>query len=807
MILNAPPIDDRNFNDIVSQALDLAKHEHYCPEWKPVENSINGDNTEPGTALVHLFARLMEIIITRLNQVPDKYFLAFLDYIGAQLHPPAPARTLLQFFLADGAKTDQWVPAGSQVSSEETRNLEEQIFETIDHLVITPVNLVNAFTLDPENDQGINHTAVVTGIEAGEIEIFQEQDPGFYLGFDAAFSNDTYSLFFQVTENAGNSRRLQWEYYGKEGWKRLNVQENTRSLSTPGHVRFIGPEDFSQSECFGIRLYWMRIRLIEPAEPFSPKLRRVYMNTVWAENAATVKEELLGSSDGRANQTLQLSRFPVLPGQQVWVIEREMPPKEEYDKIIEEEGEDAVVVTRDEKGIITEIRVRWHEKNNFYVSGPRGRHYVMEPGSAKITFGDGTRGMIPSLGRDNIYCSYYRTGGGVKGNLDPGKITQLKVSLPYIDSVTNVLPASGGVDAETLEEIKTRGPFMLKHRDRAVTVEDFEWLMKEAPGNIAICKCIPAKDWDTTGKVDVIIVPDLDDPKPFPPGSLLYKMENYLYKRCLAPLVDIDSSWVRVRGPGYIKISAAADIIPRNIQQAGRVEEKVIANLENFFHPLKGGPGGKGWTFGRDVHFSEVMEVIQNTGGVDFVKNLRLKAMAQIYNLFLASPVLLYFPSGSTVSSIDSKIKYLLAEEIEETQKIIIKGFKQGDRVKITAKDDPGKIIAEDLSIISVSGDQLTLSFEPSQEIPPGSIVSTADETVKSYIMETINKSESHGTLTLRVKGLEAYEKVIIRCRDVYGYHHEGLVKDIDGDNPVRIYLDPDYLVYSGKHSIKMTLE
>lgn len=807
MILKAPAIDDRNFDDIVSQALKLAEHEDYCPEWKPGEIEKERKTNDPGKALVYLFARLMEIIITRLNQVPDKYFLAFLDYIGAQLHPPAPARTLVQFFLADGAKTDQWVPAGSQVSSEETRSLEEQTFETIEHLVVTPVNLVNAFTLDPENDKGIDQTAVVTGIEQGEIEIFKEQDPKFYLGFDAPFSNDTYFIFFQVTENAGSSRRLLWEYYGKEGWKRLNVKDTTRNLSMPGHVRFIGPEDFNPTECFGIRLFWLRVRLTEAAEPFSPKLQRVYLNTVWAENVETVKDELLGSSDGRANQTLQLSRYPVLPGQQVWVIEQEMPVKEEYEKIIEEEGEDAVVVTRDEKGIITEIRVRWHEVNNFYASGPGSRHYVIEPGSGKIFFGDGTRGMIPSSGRDNIYCSLYRIGGGIKGNLDQGKITQLKVSLPYIDSITNVLPASGGVDAETLEEIKTRGPFMLKHRDRAVTVEDFEWLMKEAPGNIAVCKCIPAKDWVSSGKVDVIILPDLDDPKPFPPGSLVNKVENYLYERCLASLVDIDSPRVRVKGPDYLEISVEADIIPQNIRQAGKVEDKVTANLENFFHPLKGGPEGKGWTFGRDVHFSEVMEVIQNTQGVDFVKNLRLKAMVQIYNLTLIDLVPLYFPSGSTVSSTDGKIQYLLAEEIEETHNIIVKGFKQGDTVKITAKDDPGKIITEDLSIISVCGDQLTLSFQPSQEIPAGSIVSTADETVKSYISGTINNSKSQGTLTVKIKGLEEYDKVIIRSRDIYGYHHEGLVKDIDRDNPVRIYLDPDYLVYSGKHSIEMTLE
>jgi len=51
--------------------------------------------------LVYLFAHLMEIIITRLNRVPKKNFLTFLDFTGAKLHPPAPARPLLHFTLSE----------------------------------------------------------------------------------------------------------------------------------------------------------------------------------------------------------------------------------------------------------------------------------------------------------------------------------------------------------------------------------------------------------------------------------------------------------------------------------------------------------------------------------------------------------------------------------------------------------------------------------------------------------------------------------------------------------------------------------
>ncbi len=240
--------------------------------------------------------------------------------------------------------------------------------------------------------------------------------------------------------------------------------------------------------------------------------------------------------------------------------------------------------------------------------------------------------------------------------MDRGKITQLKVSLPYIDAVTNVLPASGGADAETLEELKERGPIMLKHRDRAVTAGDFEWLMKEAPGDIAMSKCIPNKERFPDGPVRVIIVPHLDDPRPFPDEILLKKVEKYIYERSFAPLISSGKLRVQVEGPGYIEVSVEAEIVPQSIGQASKVEEKAIANLETFFHPLKGGPENKGWPFGRDVHRAEVMTVLQNTEGVDFVKSLQLHAPGQ------HDPARIYLQPEYLVYSGTHTINMMLAE-------------------------------------------------------------------------------------------------------------------------------------------------
>ena len=83
MSLTAPPVDGRNFDDIFNQALDLAKQ--YCPEWEAEKAQDKTKSDDPGVALVHLFARLMEIIITRLNQVLRRVRLNPLPYTTADV--------------------------------------------------------------------------------------------------------------------------------------------------------------------------------------------------------------------------------------------------------------------------------------------------------------------------------------------------------------------------------------------------------------------------------------------------------------------------------------------------------------------------------------------------------------------------------------------------------------------------------------------------------------------------------------------------------------------------------------------------
>ena len=105
-----PKIDERTARDIAEQLKTLLAI--YLPE----QFQQDEDNPEPlqgvSAALVNIFARFAEIAIQRLNQVPQKNFLAFLHLLGASRLPPQPARVPLTFSLVEGESVNTVVPAG-----------------------------------------------------------------------------------------------------------------------------------------------------------------------------------------------------------------------------------------------------------------------------------------------------------------------------------------------------------------------------------------------------------------------------------------------------------------------------------------------------------------------------------------------------------------------------------------------------------------------------------------------------------------------------------------------------------------------
>jgi hypothetical protein len=453
----------------------------------------------------------------------------------------------------------------------------------------------------------------------------KDQRPTLYLGADDDFDNSTTMLFLDAPAAPARAGRsvlpsesavVSWEYRNEAGWQPLGARDETRGFGGRGLLTFVAPADMISSKEFGIEAYWLRARWERGEYLAPPWLSHVLANTTWARHVATVRDELLGSATGEERQTFRTARAPILAGEQIDVRELDTPSGAELAVILAEEGDNAVQPLAAEPGRPSESWVRWHSVVDFYASGPRSRHYVLDRLTGEVRFGDGRRGMAPPQGRGNVRATLYTTGGGEIGNRPAGAITQLKTAVPSVAAVVNVAAATGGADAEPLEAVRDRGPRLLRHGNRAVTIGDVEDLARDASPAVARVLGVPATNSSDAGSVGVVVVPSSGARQPLPSIELLERVRVYVEQRL--PL----NARVWVAGPGWARIDVTAEVVAISPEQAGDVSTAIYDTLERFLHPLTGGPQGGSWAFGRSPRRSDVLAVIEEIPGVDHVRGL-----------------------------------------------------------------------------------------------------------------------------------------------------------------------------------------
>jgi len=440
-----------------------------------------------------------------------------------------------------------------------------------------------------------------------------------YMGFDKKLEKGPISIFFSLEEGESleeNTSKIEWCYYSQDkGWVRLEISDNTQHFSRTGTVEFYIPADFARTSRFGDELYW--IRAVDAADKFRtqhPTVKGIYINTTLATQAESIKDEVLGSSDVSTDQKFQFARIPVIT-EEIWVNEIATLSLEQKKTIIEEEGEDSIRKCEDYAGKITEVWVRWKLVEDFSDSKPDSRHYVVERATGEVVFGNGVCGMIPPVGRDNIKATY-QVGGGKRGNVGASKIVTLKTSIPFVGGVTNPEAAEGGSDTEHRDAVFERGSYQIKHRDRAVTEEDFERIARAASSYIARTKC-----YIEDGTLKIIVIPGGEKDKPIPSLTLRKTVEKHIKKRSLNL---IPPERVEVEKPSYMEVSITAVVVPDSMDVAVPLEKEILKRMKKFLHPLTGGPEGRGWDFGRDVHISDVYALLEGIKDVDHVEKLEL---------------------------------------------------------------------------------------------------------------------------------------------------------------------------------------
>jgi Baseplate J-like protein len=161
--------------------------------------------------------------------------------------------------------------------------------------------------------------------------------------------------------------------------------------------------------------------------------------TVVATQGFSVTNEQVGTSTGIANQAFTLSQYPVIANSVQVTINNTNYNYVTF--LLESYGTDpAFTTTTDANGITS------------------------------VQFGDGVGGRIPPANA-TIYVTY-RVGGGVSGNVNAATITNIVNPISGV-TVTNILGAAGGADAESTDSIRVNAPLAFSSSNRAVTLGDF----------------------------------------------------------------------------------------------------------------------------------------------------------------------------------------------------------------------------------------------------------------------------------------------------------------------------------------------
>lgn len=108
MPLEVPNLDNRDFQQLLAEATGVIKK--HSPHWTDLSPS------DPGMILLEAFAHLTEVMIYRLNRLPEKAYVEFLRLIGVKLYPPSAASVTLRFSLSRPQNSSVEIPRGTRVT-------------------------------------------------------------------------------------------------------------------------------------------------------------------------------------------------------------------------------------------------------------------------------------------------------------------------------------------------------------------------------------------------------------------------------------------------------------------------------------------------------------------------------------------------------------------------------------------------------------------------------------------------------------------------------------------------------------------
>lgn len=253
----------------------------------------------------------------------------------------------------------------------------------------------------------------------------------------------------------------------------------------------------------------------------------------------------------------------------------------------------------------------WLPRHDLLESNRFDRRFVLEVdnnGNSHLRFGDGFHGAIPRP--DSVFSASYRVGNGKSGNLGAEALSRIVLNVTGVLLVRNPLPAAGGQEPETMEQVRLYAPQAFRIQERAVTVDDYAAMAERHPD---VHKAAATLRWTGSWYTVFITLDRLGGlaVDPMFKAEMLRFLEPF---RLAGEDLEIDS-------PHYIPLDVELTVCVLPGYYRSQVKEDLLQVFSNrdlpdgrrgFFHP-------DNFIFGQPVYLSQIISLAMEVPGVQWV--------------------------------------------------------------------------------------------------------------------------------------------------------------------------------------------
>lgn len=257
-----------------------------------------------------------------------------------------------------------------------------------------------------------------------------------------------------------------------------------------------------------------------------------------------------------------------------------------------------------------ELTTTWTAEPDLLADSASGTHFVVEvesDGSAHLRFGDNTNGASPEAG--TVFTAAYRIGNGRAGNVGAESLVFFAGD-PRILSCTNPLPAAGGMEPETAEQIRRRAPQAFLTQERAVTMQDYATV---AEMNSQIDEAVATLRW--TGSWYTVFV----TAEPKCAGNLSSALQKSLTRNINR--YRLAGQDIQLESPEYVSLEIELTVCVDPAYFRSDVEQSLLEVLGSGVLP--NGQTGlfypDSFRFGQTVYLSPIYAAARRVAGVESV--------------------------------------------------------------------------------------------------------------------------------------------------------------------------------------------